>query len=329
MTDARLPKDTSGCPSPRDADMRARRLYDQACRLANMGAWECDLATERLTWTDGVYQIFDLSAGTPLRRATIVDLYCDESRDEMEFLRAEVIRSGRSLAMDAQIRTAHGARRWMRLSVGVTQDEGRPVRLFGAKQDVTAERDAWERLRREAERDPLTGLANRGLFEAHYRAIVADPLNHASVSAIALIDVDRFKAINDAFGHLAGDACLRRVAMRLQRVFGDAMLVARIGGDEFAVLLRAPLGPARIRHMLERARDALARPIVWNAQTLEAGASIGATILGRPHVRRLSELFSEADTALYAAKHAGRGTVHVFGDESFAPPLRQVAARAG
>ena len=324
-----MPNDTSRSPIPRETDAPAHRLYDQACRLANMGAWECDLATERLTWTDGVYEIFDLPVGTPLKRARIVDLYCDESRHEMEILRAEVIRGGRSLAIDARIRTAHGALRWMRLSIGVTQDAGRPVRLYGAKQDVTAERDAWERLRQQAERDPLTGLANRGLFEAHYRAIVADPLNHAAVSAIALVDVDRFKAINDAFGHLAGDACLRRVAIRLQRVFGDAILIARIGGDEFAVLLRAPLGPARIRHMLAHARDALARPIVWNAQTLEAGASIGATILGRPHVRRLSELFAEADTALYAAKQAGRGVVHVFGDDGLAPPLRQVAARAG
>lgn len=292
-----------------------KRLYDQAARLAKLGAWECDLVTERLTWTDGVYDLFDLPPGSPLKRASIVDLYFDESRHEMEFMRAEAIRSGRSFAMDAKIRTRRGEPRWMRLSIDVAYEDGRALRVFGAKQDITSEREAWGRLRQMAERDPLTGLANRGLFDARYRETVGDQLNHAFVSAIALVDLDHFKAINDGLGHCAGDECLRQVATRLQRVFNDATLIARIGGDEFAVLLRAPLGSARIRQMLLRACDALCEPVLWNDRPIDIGASIGATILGRPHVRKSSQLFAEADAALYAAKAAGRKTVHVFGDD--------------
>lgn len=291
------------------------RLCDRAVRLAKLGAWECDLATERLTWTDGIYDLFELPIGAPLRRATIVDLYVDGSRQAMEFMRAETIRTGQSCALDAKVRTYRGEARWMRLWIDVAYEDGRPARLFGAKQNITSEKEAWERLRQMAERDPLTGLANRAVFDARYHAVVGDVLNHGFVSALALIDLDHFKSINDRLGHAAGDECLRQVATRLQRVFNDATLVARIGGDEFAILLPAPLAPARIRQMLRRACDALCKPIVWNAARIDVGASIGATILGRPYVRKPSALFAEADAALYAAKAAGRKTVQVFGDD--------------
>lgn len=293
-----------------------KRLNDQASRLARIGSWECDLATEQLSWTDFTYELFGIPVGSPLKRAATVGLYVDESRRDMEAMRAEAIRSQQCFIMDAEIRTNRGEGRWIRIAADVAVEQGRAVRLFGAKQDITREREAWARLRELAERDPLTGLANRGMFDTRYRAVIGDELRHASVSVLALIDLDRFKAINDRLGHAAGDECLRQTAQRLQRLFGDAILVARIGGDEFAVLLRAPLGPARIAEMLQRASRALSRPIIWNDVRLDVSASIGATVLGQPHLRKLSGLFGEADAALYEAKRAGRNTVRVFGDAS-------------
>jgi diguanylate cyclase (GGDEF)-like protein len=136
------------------------------------------------------------------------------------------------------------------------------------------------------------------------------------VSALVLIDLDRFKELNDTFGHEAGDACLREIAMRLRRAFHDAGLVARLGGDEFALILRAPTGPARIARVLQETVAMLCRPLFWNGLRLQVGASIGAALVGRPHRRPITELFAEADIALYAAKAAGRNKVHVFGDES-------------
>ena len=127
------------------------RLYDQALNLARIGAWACELETERLTWTPGVYDIFGYPMGNPLRRANIVDLYADESRRSMELARAEVIRSGRAVTLDAEIRTWRGERRWMRLSINSVVEGGRPARIFGAKQDITSDRQALESLRRQAE----------------------------------------------------------------------------------------------------------------------------------------------------------------------------------
>ena len=145
------------------------RLYDQALSAARIGAWECELETERLSWTQGVYDIFGYPESNPLRRASIVDLYIDESRRHMELARAEVIRSAAPVTLDTEIRTWRGERRWMRLSINAVREGGRPVRIFGCKQDVTSDRQAIESLRQQAETDPLTGLANRSVFQARYR----------------------------------------------------------------------------------------------------------------------------------------------------------------
>ena len=300
--------------APLRAEVRVR-LYDQALDLARIGAWECELETERLTWTSGVYDIFGYPMGSPLRRANIADLYVDESRSNMELARAEVIRSGRAVSLDAEIRTWRGERRWMRLVINTDGGGGRRARIFGSKQDITSDRQAMENLRRQAETDPLTGLVNRSVFQTRYREVVSDSLNHGFASALVLIDLDRFKDLNDTFGHLAGDACLCEVALRLGRAFRNAGLVARLGGDEFALILRAPADPARIARVLQETVVMLSRPLFWNGLRFEVGASIGAALVGRPHRRRIVELFAEADTALYDAKAAGRNKVHLFGDE--------------
>ena len=82
-----------------------------------------------------------------------------------------------------------------------------------------------------------------------------------------------------------------------------------------AVILHAPTNPARIAHVLQQTVAMLSRPLFWNGLRLEVGASIGAALVGRPHRRRITELFAEADIALYDAKAAGRNKVHLFGDE--------------
>lgn len=292
------------------------RLYQQALHAARVGIWECDLDTERLSWTSGVYDLFGYPEGNPLRRASIVDFYVDESRRNMELARAEVIRSGRPVTLDTEIRTWRGERRWMRLSIHALNEGGRPVRIFGAKQDVTADRHAIEILRHQAETDPLTGLANRAIFQARYLEVVNDSIDHGAASALVLIDLDGFKELNDTLGHLAGDACLCEVAERLRRAFHKAGLVGRLGGDEFAIILQAPKHPARIAEVLQHTVTMLSRPLFWSGHRIEIRASIGAALIGRPHRRRIVDLFAEADAALYRAKAAGRNRVHLIGEET-------------
>ena len=124
-----------------------KKMYDRSSALARIGVWECDLATEQLTWTDGVYDLFEMPRGSPLERARIVAFYDEESRREMERLRAQAIAEGGSFGLDILIRTAKGNERWLRLTADVEQEQGRSVRIFGTKQDITAERRAQEEVR--------------------------------------------------------------------------------------------------------------------------------------------------------------------------------------
>jgi diguanylate cyclase (GGDEF)-like protein len=296
------------------SDAEARRLYDQAALLGGFGAWECELSNQHLIWTDGVYDLFGLPRGSTLHRPSIVDLYHDDSRAAMERLRAGLIRSGKSFVLDARIMTADGASRWMRLSADVSHAHGRPVRIHGAKQDVTREKQMWQGLRRLAYSDPLTGLANRRAFETQLSELRRRPADGGALGMLAIIDLDMFKPINDRLGHAAGDACLRQVALRLEAALSDALLIARIGGDEFALLLCSAAGWPYLRHRLGQALATLARPVAWNGRQVEISASIGATVLQPGRNLDPERSFAEADAALYVAKAMGRNRLHVFGE---------------
>lgn len=303
------------------SDTDARRLYEQAAPLAGIGAWECALAADQLTWTDGVYDLFGLARGSTLHRPSIVDLYHDASRAEMERLRANLIRTGKGFVLDARVMTADGASRWMRLSANIAYEHDRPFRIFGAKQDITQEKRMWQGLRRLAYSDPLTGLANRRAFEAQLTELRRCATDSGTLGMLALVDLDLFKPINDRFGHAAGDACLRQVAPRLETVLSDARMIARLGGDEFALLLCSTAGWPQLLHQLTRALAVLSQPVTWNGHRIEISATIGAAQLQPGRRIDPEQSFAEADSALYVAKAAGRNRLHVFGD-----PLQDCSA---
>jgi two-component system, LuxR family, sensor kinase FixL len=124
-----------------------KKMYDLSSALAKIGVWEFDLETEALTWTDGVYDLFELPRGAPVERPKIVQFYEEESRRQMERLRADAIRDGGSFTLDVRIRTAKGNDRWLRLTADVEQEAGRSIRIFGTKQDITEEKRAQQKVR--------------------------------------------------------------------------------------------------------------------------------------------------------------------------------------
>jgi two-component system, LuxR family, sensor kinase FixL len=138
---ARLIRDQS------DALAHYKKMHDRSSALAKIGVWECDLATEALTWTDGVYDLFEIPRGSPLVRARILDMYAGESQREMERLRAAAIRDGSGFTLDIHITTAKCNSRWLRLTVDVEQENRRSVRIFGTKQDITEENAGQEKVR--------------------------------------------------------------------------------------------------------------------------------------------------------------------------------------
>lgn len=277
-------------------------LYEQASSLVPLGAWSCDLNSESLVWTGGVFDIFGLPRGTPVERGAIVGMYSDESREILEQRRSTAIETRSGFAMDAKIVRPDGAERWMRITAATQVSNGRSVTLYGMKQDITDDRLRWDALRERAECDALTGVANRAKFQSEFLDQPRNSAALANVGALILFDMDGFKSVNDWWGHAAGDACLTIVARRLKAAFMDAALIARIGGDEFAVLL-PPIGSrTSAKAAIRRQVLALHAPAEWDGKTLPLGVSAGLAFADAAQGFDPQELFIAADAALYAAK---------------------------
>lgn len=153
-------------------------------------------------------------------------------------------------------------------------------------------------------RDPLTGLLRRDAYTARARSLVA---RHDDV-AVVMVDADKFKRINDGFGHAAGDAVLAAFGARLTIWAGSRAAVGRLGGDEFAIVLRLPADQRERR--LEQLVRLLRKPVILDdGRTLDVAASVGAASPDVIGTRDLSKLQRAADAALYDGKHAGRAVL--------------------
>jgi diguanylate cyclase (GGDEF)-like protein/PAS domain S-box-containing protein len=275
-----------------------RVMFERASQTAHIGIWVCTLPDQRLTWTDGVYDLFELPRGSALDRDATVELYVPESRERMQALRARAIAEHTDFSLDAEIITAKGNRRWMRLTGAVECENGVARRIFGMKQDITEEKLLSDRTRYLAEFDVMTGLANRAQFQARITDL-------DDVGGLLLIDIDGFKLINDTYGHVAGDDYLKEVARRLRDSCGGASLVARIGGDEFAVLLGRNTTLSDLQQSAEKAVQVLSVVTSIGGQPIPMSASVGGSLC---HSAAGEDLFRQADAALYAAKAGGRNT---------------------
>lgn len=174
--------------------------------------------------------------------------------------------------------------------------------------DVTERVELEQRIRRQAERDGLTTLLNRTAFAERVSTALAAARASQREVAIALVDLDDFKTINDRNGHAVGDHVLQRVAERLQAAVRPTDTVARLGGDEFALLLNGVRSLDDAVAVADAVRRHVAAPIAIAGTELQVGASIGVALHPR-HGRDLSALLEAADRALYAVKAAGRGAV--------------------
>jgi len=305
----------------------SRKIFDRASAAARVGVWECTLADEALTWTDQVYEMFDVPRDMPLNRGELLKLYTPASLKQLLEVRSRALAERSGFHLDAEIVTPKGNHRWVRLTATVECENGVPIRIFGMKQDITEEKILSDRMRYLAEFDVMTGLANRSSFQARLALLAkAD-----GVGALILIDLDGFKQINDLFGHALGDECLREAAQRLDAACRGADLVARIGGDEFAVLLQG-LDQTGIEAMAQQIVDALGRPMRRNDGLLRIGASVGIAVIDSG--LNPSELFTRADAALYAAKAAGRNTFCLFSPAMMNPdqarrPVPETLPEAG
>lgn len=180
--------------------------------------------------------------------------------------------------------------------------------------DVTEHRRAAEAIHRLAHQDSLTGLANRYTLEARLDQSISDARRHGHQLALMFIDMDHFKSINDSLGHAVGDMFLLETARRLQGSVRESDIVARMGGDEFVIVINQIRDSADIASVAGKIVSAIAQPIIIGANRLASSASVGIAVFPDNGEDRNS-LMKSADIAMYHAKAAGRGVYRFFDDE--------------
>jgi diguanylate cyclase (GGDEF)-like protein len=188
------------------------------------------------------------------------------------------------------------------------------VELHGVSRDISERRASQARIAYMAEHDMLTDLPNRTLVTDRLRQALAAARRNRHRVALLYIDLDRFKPVNDAYGHAVGDQLLREAAVRMRLCVRESDTVGRFGGDEFVVLLPHIDSGHDAELVAEKIRLALAESFQIDGLRLDVSSSIGIAVYPEHGADDVS-LLLHADGAMYAAKHGGRNRVTVFGED--------------
>jgi len=208
--------------------------------------------------------------------------------------------------------TVGGEERWWEIAASPRLDEAGIFQGFrGVGSDVTEQRASADKINRMARFDTLTGLPNRLSVNETLARAMAEADRWGTRCAFMMIDLDRFKAVNDTLGHPIGDRLLGRVSERLSQLATQNEIVGRLGGDEFAVVVRDATDAARVEQFARQIIDALTRPYEVDQHTLHVGASVGVAT-GPRDGRTAEMLIRSADLALYRSKDAGGGVFHTY-----------------
>jgi len=204
---------------------------------------------------------------------------------------------------------------WARLTVALKRDrDGRKLYDVSIVEDISARKEAEQRVQYLASHDPLTNLPNRATFGELLASACDAARRYGRTFAALFIDLDRFKVINDTLGHDAGDSVLRETAARLRRCVRSSDIVARLGGDEFVVLLQEAGDAAVASRVAENVLTAIGRPIEIRGRACSVGASIGIC-LHPDGDQEDHAVLRNADIAMYLAKQAGKNAYRIYVNE--------------
>jgi diguanylate cyclase (GGDEF)-like protein/PAS domain S-box-containing protein len=218
-----------------------------------------------------------------------------------------------AVSMEVRLRSVTGRETWVSVHCSSFDDpaDGGTCLIY-QMHDITSRREAEGKLAHIAYHDSLTDVANRAWFDKELTEAVDACSHYAFVRfAVVMLDLDRFKIINDSLGHAAGNLLLVEVARRLKACVRPTDLVARLGGDEFALLLRSVTSIEEARRVSERVIEVLAEPMRIMSNEVVVRASLGVTLSDLGY-RTADEMTRDADLAMYEAKSAGRGRVAVY-----------------
>jgi diguanylate cyclase (GGDEF)-like protein/PAS domain S-box-containing protein len=295
----------------RNAERRYRSLFDNAIegifRTSPDGRYlDANPALARIYGFDSPLELMNTLSDIS------VQLYVDPARRQafIDTMQRNASVSG----FESQVRRHDGRLIWISENARAVHDEsGRLICYEGTVEDVTELREYKERIERQACTDDLTGLANRALLRERLQQAVSDSVNHSAKFALVFVDLDRFKYINDSLGHHAGDELLCVMAARLTACAPAGATVARVGGDEF-VLLVPGADESIARDLTRRILKATGEVWHFNGTENRVNGSVGVALYP-DHGRDPESLLKNADAAMYLAKEQGRSTLRFFSAE--------------
>jgi diguanylate cyclase (GGDEF)-like protein/PAS domain S-box-containing protein len=297
----------------RSARQEARK-YANLVNTVNGVVWEASPGTLHFTFVSE--QAEDI-LGYPLTDWTAsagfwLDHVHADDRDWAADFRRRPAEPGDRRHFEYRMIAANGRTVWIADYVSVGMRSDNTACMHGVMVDITEQKTLERQLAWHALYDSLTSLPNRALFLDHAeKEVCRRDRPQRSPAAVLFLDLDRFKRVNDSLGHLAGDALLMAVASRLRKSSRESEMVARLSGDEFAILAPGAGHPDKARALAERIHSVFSRPFNVAGASLYLTASIGIA-MGDGTTRSARDLLREADTAMYRAKNAGRARSEFF-----------------
>ncbi|MEN3367819.1 MAG: hypothetical protein V7606_5093 [Burkholderiales bacterium] len=264
--------------------------------------------------------------GTPLVGQRLAALIQTEDHAALLAAMSQSLESLQPVRANLRIKTLATAL-WIELQLTAYQTERGTLELLAVGRDISSQQANEERLRYMATHDPLTGLPNRSLLSDRIRIAIAQARRTGKGFAVAVLDLDGFKKVNDALGHAVGDALLRVAAMRLSDTLRESDTLARVGGDEFVAVLPGAAEEPDIQVISRRLISAMQLPFEIHSHTLYVGVSIGAAVFSE-HGDSEVKLLANADTAMYRAKETGKARCVVYSHEKFAQREHDVSMEA-
>ncbi|AXK81064.1 EAL domain-containing protein [Pseudolabrys taiwanensis] len=277
--------------------------------------WDWDVSADKVYTSPETEHLLGMKRGALEGPAAVwLDVLHPLDRDRFRAALDNAVEQRRGrLTQDFRLRAPDGHYVWLSLKARpVVGSDGEVVRLVGTLSDVTDFKNAEERLLFDAVHDNLTGLPNRELFLDRMEAAFAFARSDSQLRpSVLVIDLDRFKQVNDSVGIAVGDSILLTLARRLSRLLKPQDTLARLSGDQFALILMSEREPARIVAFAETMRRTLRAPIAFNDREIFLTASIGMA-LAENQAHRPEEVLKDAELAMYHAKRIGGDRIEVF-----------------
>jgi diguanylate cyclase (GGDEF)-like protein/PAS domain S-box-containing protein len=284
-----------------DSEARFQALFADAAIGISIGTVEGEI----LDVNNAMVSMFGMGM-EQFAQARVTDFVHPDDASDTWDVYGELISGARNhFRMEKPYYRADGSAMWVDLVVSLIRDRhNNPRYMVAMMEDTTQRHEIQALLRHQALHDPLTELPNRTLFFERLDKALANPRRDTHVG-LCFLDLDDFKAINDTLGHDVGDRLLQAIAHRLSPLASEGQLVARMGGDEFVVLVEAIESPDQMVGVAESALRAIREPVKLAGQTINITASLGL-VERQVDQTDAAELMKEADTTLYWAKEEGR-----------------------